>query len=208
MSEVDRRAPTAPCSGPARSPQARARALAALVALAIAVTAPEAVSFAAPPGATPPGATRLAPAPVPMPAADLDARWQVYHATKKSEGVAVAIEFFLPGFGSLYANHWEGTLTTWGLSAAGFLAFVWGTSQMEFGDPRNDSSLVPLAAWGGFALMAGARIHGMVDAFRSTGRYNREVMRGLGLHRGVIVAPMPLHVNGQTTLGMGASWQF
>jgi hypothetical protein len=200
MSEA-RLASTAPRSRPARTLSVRTRALVALVTLAVTVSAPGAASFAAPPGAT-------VPAPVPVPMQDSTAGWGVYHASKKSEGTAIAIEFFLPGFGSLYAGHWQGSLTTWGVSAAGFVSFAWGVSQVGIGDSRSESPMVPLAVLGGLALTVGARIHGLVDSFRSASRYNRGLARRLGLHGGLIVTPMPLHVNGQTTLGLGASWQF
>jgi hypothetical protein len=53
----------------------------------------------------------------------------------------------------------------------------------------------------GAALAIGGRIHGVVNSFRSA-------QRRLGLYQGMVLIPIPLHVNGQTTLGLGASWQF
>ena len=58
------------------------------------------------------------------------------------------------------------------------------------------------------ASLAGARVHGLVDSYRSASRYNRGLARRLGLQGDLLLTPMPLHANGQTALGFGASWHF
>lgn len=198
MPESARPTPAATRVPRARSHHARAL-LAALVALASLLSAP---ARATPPGAMPPGATPAAPVTPYSPA------WTTYHMGKKSEGTALAIEFLLPGFGSVYAGHWQGAATTWALSAAGFVAMVWGFSHLGYTHSSEDEDTAAIAILGGLALSTGARIHGLVDAFRSASRYNRGLARRLGLHGGVIVAPVPMQVNGQTTVGLGASWRF
>jgi hypothetical protein len=172
--------------------------VAGLVALVSLVSAPMAASWAAPPGAS-------APAPL---VPDNRSSWATYDASRKSEGAAVAIELFLPGFGSLYGGHWQGALTTWGVSVAGFFVMAWGFTEIPPADAAEAPVTVPLAIWGGLAMMAGARVHGLVDSYRSASRYNRGLARRLGLQGDLVLTPMPLHVNGQTALGFGASWQF
>jgi hypothetical protein len=185
--------------------------LACLLALAPLVSAPVTAAWAdprqqypaaQPPPLAPPGAT------APVLRGPDQATWAAYHASRKSEGVALAIEFVLPGLGSIYADHWTGAATTWGVGAAGFLSMAWGLSQIGIGDGAEPSETATLAFVGGFVMTIGARVHGLVDAFRSTSRYNRGLARRLGLYGGMVLTPMPLQVNGQTALGLGASWQF
>jgi hypothetical protein len=191
-------------SGRARSFAVCLLALATLVSTPVAaVRAARAQAYpAAPPPLAPPGAS------TPAPRAPTGASWAAYDASRKSEGAAIVLEFFLPGLGSIYADHWQGAATTWGVSLAGVIALAWGASQaaVTYGDETPDT--VPLAIVGGVAMIFGARIHGLVDAFRSTSRYNRNLGRRLGLFGGMVLAPVPLQVNGQTALGLGASWQF
>jgi hypothetical protein len=126
-----------------------------------------------------------------------------YEAGRRSKGAAVAMELVVPGLGSIYGGHLPGAVITWGVSVAGF-ALLWkgrntGTDLLYTG---------MFETLGGFLLVVGARVHGLADAYRSTGVYNYRLARRLGLYGGLILAPVPLQANGQTTLGLGASWRF
>ena len=164
----------------------------------------------APPGATapPPGATAPSPgATAPSLRVPDESARRIYEASRRSQAVALAVELFMTGCGSIYGDHWQGAAITWSVSAAGFLTFVWGASRVGFGDSA-DSSLPRAVKLAGLGLYAGGRVHGLIDAYRSTGRYNRRLARRFGLDARMVLAPMPLQVSGQTALGLGASWQF
>jgi hypothetical protein len=173
--------------------------LAGLVALATLVATP----VAAQPALTPPGAT--APPPMAAPAPDWSA-WAAYQAGKRNEGVAVVMELFLPGLGSLYGGHWEGAATTWGLFVGGFVLLAWGAQNVGFADGEG-SDEAGLAIVAGVTVILGGRVYGLVDSYRATRRFNRRLAGSLGL-RGLVLGPVPMQAGGQSTVGLGASWQF
>lgn len=185
--------------GYARSMSASLRSLlAVLVVLATVVAAPAAAQsqpVLAPPGAAAP----------PPPPPDGSA-WLAYSARKKNEGIGVVLELFVPGLGSLYGDHWQGAATTWGLFAGGFLLVGWGlietTKDREEHPPTVDAALAA-----GVFMVIGGRIYGLVDSYRAPRRYNRRLAGSLGL-RGLVLGPVPMKTSGQTTVGLGASWQF
>jgi hypothetical protein len=170
--------------------------LAGLVALATLAAAPA----AAQPSLTPPGAT------TPAPPAPGWSTWSMYDARKKNEGIAVVLELFVPGLGSLYGDHWQGTATTWGMFAGGFVLVGWGIGE-AFEDADESSNSAGLAITAGAILIVGGRVYGLVDSYRATKRYNRKLAGSLGL-RGLVLSPVPLRTSGQTTVGLGAQWQF
>jgi hypothetical protein len=188
--------------------------VAGLVALVTLISAPAPAAWAAPPQAYPswaqPVQQPLAPPGATAPASRVPDRasWQVYDAASKSEGLAVVLELFLPGLGSIYAEHWTGAATTWGLAVGGIglVAWAFGQTSLDADQGASDSAGLVFAA--GILMVVGGRVYGLVDSFRSTGRYNLELGRRLGLHGGLVLSPIPLQVNGQTSLGLGASWQF
>jgi hypothetical protein len=192
--------------GHARSLLARLVALLALLALVSAPMAARAQQPPEQPGARPPMAPPGATAP-PLRVPD-ESSWRVYHASSKNQGAAVAIEFFLPGLGSAYGGHWQGAAITWGMSAAGFLTFLWGAMRTGIADEEDPSPLPPAAMLAGIGIYVGGRIHGLVDAYQSSGRYNRRLAQRLGLGGGMVLTPMPLQTSGETALGLGASWRF
>src|SRR6185369_15927911 len=49
-----------------------------------------------------------------------------YEAQKKSEGLALLLEFLIPGVGSIYGEHTTGALITWALMVAGIVLVVAG----------------------------------------------------------------------------------
>jgi hypothetical protein len=83
-----------------------------------------------------------------------------------------------------------------------------GAFQIGFRDSEDTSNLPEAAVLVGLGMMVASRVHGMIDAYRSTGRYNRGLARRFGLDGSMVLTPMPLQINGQTALGLGASWQF
>ncbi|HWN67390.1 MAG TPA: hypothetical protein VNM90_07095 [Haliangium sp.] len=157
----------------------------------------------APPGATAPSPGATAPS---LRVADAST-WRIYRASRRSQALAVTIEIFLPGYGSIYGDHWQGAVIHWGVGLVGFVALTWGVAKVEF-DDSSDSPLPKAAILAGIGLYAGSRIYGLFDAYHSTARYNRRLAQRLGLNPRMVLAPVPLQINGQTALGLGASWQF
>ena len=201
----------------------RARALlACLVVLVIVVSVPAA--RAAPPQAYPwgqpsqPASQPLGPPPgqpLAPPGATAPARrapdwasWQIYHASSKSPGLAVVLELFMPGLGSGYAEHWTGAATTWGLALGGVFMIALSFSQDTLDSEQGLSGSAGLALTAGVLMVVGGRVYGLVDSYRASERYNLALSRRLGLHGGMVLGPVPLQVNGQTSLGLGAAWQF
>lgn len=183
--------------GYARDMRASIRSLlAGLVVLATLAAAPA----AAQPALTPPGA-----APPPPPAPDWSA-WSAYNAGKKNQGIGVVLELFVPGLGSLYGDHWQGAATTWALFAGGFVLVGWGLIETTK-DQEEPSNAADLALTAGAIMVIGGRVYGLVDSYRSPKRYNRRLAGSLGL-RGLVLSPVPMRTSGQTTVGLGASWQF
>jgi hypothetical protein len=203
-------------SGRARSPLARlvARFALALVAFVSAPVAARAQPLPEHPGAQPappptsPGATALSPgATAPSLRVPDESARRIYEASRRSQGVALVVELFMPGFGSIYGDHWQGAAITWSMNVTGSVATAWGAWQLGFGE--SDSSDLPQAAMlAGLGLMVASRVHGLIDAYRSTARYNRRLARRFGLVGRMVLAPMPLQTSGQAALGLGASWQF
>ena len=190
--------------GLARSLLAGFVALLTLVSAPLAARAqpaPEQPATQPAPPLAPPGAA--APS-LPAPNAPT---WRIYRASRRSRTLAVAIEIFMPGYGSIYGDHWQGAVIHWSVGLAGFVALTWGAAQGGFGD-SSDSPLPRAAMIAGISLYAGSRIYGLIDAYQSTSRYNRRLARRLGLDRRMVLAPVPLQTSGQTALGLGASWRF
>jgi hypothetical protein len=219
MSKLGKPCDIAHCSpallGYARAMSGSAHALlACLSVLVLVALAPAPAARAAPPLAYP-GAQPLGPPPgrplappgatAPAPRVPDWGDWQVYDAASKSEGLAVVMELFFPGLGSVYAEHWAGAATTWGVSLGGILVMFWGLGQTSSGD--NDAA-AGLGFTAGILMMVGGRVYGLVDSYRATSRYNRDLARRLGLYGNMVIGPIPLQVNGQTSLGLGAAWQF
>ena len=119
----------------------------------------------------------------------------MYNNDKKNEGIALLLEFFIPGVGSLYADHVNGALLTWGCVVGGFVLVLWGISHEinHVDDPyrTNDNDDVGGAAiLGGIVLVIGGRIYGLYDSYASTRDYNLELRRRLGLEASFAIAPL------------------
>jgi hypothetical protein len=191
-------------SGHARSLLALLVALVALVSAPVAARAqlaPVQPGAQPAPPLAPPGAT-VPPPRVPDPSA-----WRIYEASRRSQGLALVVELFMPGFGSIYGDHWQGAAITWTLNVTGTVATAWGAYQLGFGD-SEESDVASAATLAGLGLMVVSRVHGLIDAYRSTGRYNRRLARRFGLEGHMALTPMPLQTSGQSALGLGATWRF
>src|SRR5262245_37797067 len=111
-----------------------------------------------------------------------DAAWMLYETGKRSHGLALLIEFLVPGGGSIYGDHIAGALTTWGVMVGGFAIAVWGLSQFAGSSDGGRSNDVGVTVFfGGAIVMLCGRIYGFADAWSSTTDYNAELARKLGL---------------------------
>jgi hypothetical protein len=139
----------------------------------------------------------VAPAPSPAYSYDPYQRQQqayfLYESTRKNEGIAIVLEFLVPGVGSVYGNHVEGALVTWGCMVGGMVLMMYGLEQSweddgYYNDGRHSGD-GELAVLGGVALVVGGRIYGLYDSYASTKRYNRSLRQRLGIDY-ISVAPM------------------
>jgi hypothetical protein len=135
-------------------------------------------------------------------------QFMMYESTRKNAGLAVVLEIFIPGLGSLYGDHAVGSLITWGLMIAGIAMLVYGVTQLvdECGatssmcQPRNESGAT-FGLIAGAGLMLGGRIYGLVDSYMSTEEYNRKLRARFGLP--VVVNFGLGKVGGGTALSFG-----
>lgn len=127
----------------------------------------------------------MAPSYVAPPPPDPAMGMAIYQGSKRSHGLSLLCEFFVPGLGSLYGEHLGGALITWALLAAGLGLLIYGFAGIG-SDPEGigagtDESPVRFGLLGGALLMGAGRVHGFVDAWRSTTRYNDGLRTRLGL---------------------------
>ena len=117
----------------------------------------------------------------------------LYESQRKNQGIAVVVEFLVPGLGSIYADHVAGAAITWGLMIGGVVIAVWGINQAQNNDTTGSNGQVNVTAVliGVAAILAG-RIYGFVDAYSSAGDYNRALAQRLGLPAGVSLGVTPL----------------
>jgi hypothetical protein len=128
----------------------------------------------------------------------------VYRDRKRSHGIATLVEWLFPGLGSIYSDHGRGALITWGLLLAGGALLTLGLHLSE-SDLEPGRSMRHKAA--GSALIAGlglvlaSRVHGFVDAWRSTTRYNDDLRLRLGLPEHLSSRRHPLTARRPLVLG-------
>jgi len=115
-----------------------------------------------------------------------------YENEKKNEGIALLLEFFIPGVGSIYAEHLNGALLTWACTIGGMVLLFWGFSQVLDAsiEERNDDDVGGTAIIGGIVLVVGGRIYGLYDSYASTKEYNLQLRRRLGLEVGFAITPL------------------
>jgi hypothetical protein len=115
----------------------------------------------------------------------------VYQNSKHSHGAALAIEFFLPGGGSIYGDHLAGALLTWGLEIGGVLLILTSFATQSTTDGTSTQVSEARLTLGMLALMGG-RIYGLVDAWRSTTAYNLRLRQLMGLPDWLAVGVTPI----------------
>lgn len=148
-----------------------------------------------PPGYPAPYPAPYAPWPSPVYAAPVPygyPPWWRYEQEKKSAGLAFLLEFFLPGAGSVYADHVPGAVITWALAAGGVLLIVRSihtTRDPITGDKDVDVDRDELTL--GVLMALAGRTYGLVDSIVSTGDYNEQLRRRLGLAAALRVGVIP-----------------
>ena len=140
-----------------------------------------------------------------------------YDSQKKNELLALAIEFFIPGVGSIYADHVAGALITWAALVGGIALIVWWANQRfdreqvyvqnSSYDP-NSGNQDMWAVYLGLGLLVGGRIYGLIDAYSSTREYNRRLRARLGLPEWGSVAVIPIRTDRAVAWGPALSFRF
>jgi hypothetical protein len=135
-----------------------------------------------------------------------------YEAQRKSGGLAILIEFLIPGLGSLYGDHALGALLTWTLMITGVVLLVVGANQwvqdtnFETGAQTHSSSgNAEMIA--GLLMVLGGRVYGFVDAYQASEAYNRRLAARLGLPPGFAVGVGPVG-RGSMSLGPHLGFTF
>jgi hypothetical protein len=136
--------------------------------------------------------------PQPYGGAPTPVQLMAFEDGKKNPAIALLLEFVMAGVGSIYADHVQGALITWGGMLAGVVVLVvgidhyhWqlddGTAQMH---PDNSGATALMVA--GALTMFGFRIYGLVDSWQSANDFNRSLAKRLGLPVfSATVAPVP-----------------
>ena len=141
----------------------------------------------------------------------------LYDTQKKNELVALVIEFFVPGVGSLYADHVAGALFTWAALVGGISLIIWWAGQRlqrertYVQDPTFDPNSGSQDVWAvylGLGLLLGGRIYGLVDSYSSTKEYNRRLRARLGLPDWGSVAVIPIRTDRAVAWGPALSFRF
>lgn len=111
-----------------------------------------------------------------------------FEGQKKNLGLALAAECFVPGLGSIYADHVTGAIINWGFQVVGIGMMVWGMNHFVEQDANGDVE-PNQTAWstmlGGMLVATGGRVYGLIDAYRSAKRYNQALAQRLGLPPGL-----------------------
>ena len=136
----------------------------------------------------------------------------IYETQKKNELLALVIEFFVPGVGSLYADHVAGAILTWATFVGGVAIFFWWFDQNLAN--RNNSTVSdngPQDVWAiylGFGLILGGRIYGLVDSYTSARDFNRRLRARLGMPEWASVGVVPIRTDRAVSWGPSLSFRF
>jgi hypothetical protein len=134
----------------------------------------------------------------------------MYDSLKKSPALGLVIEIFVPGVGSIYADHVAGALLTWGLFLGGIAVIIWGVSREiannngSGGNSHIDTT--PLVI--GVGMIFAGRIYGLVDAYSSSKDYNRALAQRLGLPPGLALGVTPIRMGESIAWGPALSLRF
>jgi TM2 domain-containing membrane protein YozV len=120
-----------------------------------------------------------------------------YEAQKKNAGLALLVEFLVPGLGSFYGDHGLGALITWTLMITGVVLLVVGANQwVDDVNAENGSEIHSSTGntemIAGLLMILGGRIYGFVDAYQSSEEYNRKLRARLGLPPGFVIGVGPV----------------
>jgi hypothetical protein len=130
----------------------------------------------------------------------------LYESQKKSPALGLVLDLLIPGVGSIYADHPQGALITWGLMIGGIAAIVLADDHRQTsGDiSRPDTNLIVA----GVVMILGGRIYGIYDGYASSADYNRALAQRLGLPPGVALGIVPIRQREATAFGPTLSWRF
>lgn len=167
-----------------------------------------------PPGGFAPYSPAYAPAYAPPYAyAPVQAPGEFYYESqKKNELLALVIEFFVPGVGSIYAGHVAGAMITWALTVGGIvLAFWWLGENINQQDSFGNSDTGPRDTWAIYVALGaivGGRIFGLVDSFTSARDFNHHLRQRLGLPDYASVGVVPIRTDRAISWGPSLSFRF
>ena len=123
-----------------------------------------------------------------------------YEREKRSEVVALLLEWVIPVVGHAYAGDAKAGLVPAGVTVGGLAVMIGGAASCGYLECDGGAGA---AIIGGFVGVIGGRIWGMVSAHQTAGRINRELRQRLGLEDVVgslIVMPDPMQ--GRYRVGM------
>ena len=179
---------------------------------------PPPLGYAAPPGygpppnyGPPPGyAPGFAPYPPPGPYyGNGQSPVLLYEALKKSEWLAAAIELFIPGVGSIYADHVAGAIVTWATILTGTVLIFWWIRDLQTDqDGWTVGSGDPALLYLGLGLFLGGHIYGLVDAYTSARAFNRDLRARLGLPDWASLGVVPIHTDRALAWGPSLTFRF
>lgn len=130
-----------------------------------------------------------------------------YELDKKSPLLGFAIEFLVPGLGSIYGDHAWGAVLTWGLMVGGIAVVLSGfeTNRSDYGDSETTLDEDRLTI--GLLMLLGGRIYGLVDSVVAARGYNEQLRQKLGIASHFSIEPIRL-ANGSLTAGPSLRMQF
>jgi hypothetical protein len=136
----------------------------------------------------------------------------VYETQKKNEMLALVIEFFVPGVGSIYADHVGGALITWAATVGGVAVFFWWIGQ-NFDNRNNGGSLDngsrdTWAIYLALGLIFGGRIYGLVDSYTSARDFNRRLRARLGMPEWAALGVVPIRTDRSVSWGPSLGFRF
>ncbi len=135
-----------------------------------------------------------------------------YEAQKKNEMLALVIEFFVPGVGSIYADHVAGAMVTWALTVGGIvLAFWWVGQNINQESFDNGAGNGPRDTWAIYLALGailGGRIYGLVDSYSSARDFNQRLRQRLGLPDFASLGVVPIRTDRAISWGPSLSFRF